>query len=82
MNAKTRESLSKVGKLVGEQKHDPRAKFARAKEAVEIYHVSRPTLMRMAIDSGALYKVNATVLINLEILDDYLETFRIPGEML
>ena len=48
MNAKTRESLSKVGKLVGEQKHDPRAKFARAKEAVEIYHVSRPTLMRMA----------------------------------
>ncbi len=79
MNEATINSLTKVHELVKEEKHDPRQKFARAKEAMEIYHVSRPTLMKMAADSGALYKIDATVLINLLILDEYLETFRIPG---
>ena len=82
MNSQTEESLSKIKKLVDEEKHDPRAKYVRVKEAIAIYHVSRTTLMRMALDAGAVYKVNATVLINMKILDDYLETFRIPGEML
>ena len=82
MNGATIKSLKQVEELVKEEKHDPRQKFARVKEATEIYHVSRTTLMRMALDSGALYKVNGTVLINLIILDNYLETFRIPGGML
>lgn len=79
MNHQTKQSLSQFKKLADEQKHDPRQKFVRVKEAIEIYHVSRPTLMKMAIDAGALYRINATILINLEILDSYVEAFRIPG---
>ena len=43
MNEATINSLTKVHELVKEEKHDPRQKFARAKEAMEIYHVSRPS---------------------------------------
>lgn len=75
-------SLSKFRNLAKEEKHSPKQKFVRPKEAVEIYHVSRTTIMKMAVNSGALYKIDATVLINLPVLDEYLESFRIPGVML
>lgn len=82
MNQATMKTLSRLKEMTDEEKHDPRQKFARVKDAIEIYHVSRPTIMKMAAESGALYKIDATVLINLQILDEYLETFRIPGVML
>ncbi len=82
MNEATKKTLSQLKELTDNEKHDARQKFARVKDAIEIYHVSRPTIMKMAAESGALYKIDATILINLPILDEYLETFRIPGVML
>ena len=79
MNEATMKTLSQFKEMADDEKHDPRQKFARVKDAIEIYHVSRPTLMKMAAESGALSKIDATILINFQILDEYLETFRIPG---
>lgn len=79
MNKETEQSLAQIKKLVDEQKHDPRQKFMRMKEATAIYHMSRTKLAEAAIDAGAFYKLGGTVLINIEIFDKYLETFRIPG---
>ena len=63
MNHQTKQSLLQFEKLAGKEKHDPRQKFMRVKEVINIYHVSRPTLMKMAIDAGALYnsRINSYV---------------------
>ena len=54
-------------------------KWIRCKEAMKMYEVSRPTIMKWAGDAGGLLKIDATVLIDPEAVDRYLETFRIPG---
>ena len=41
--------------------------------------MSRPTIMNWATDSGALIKIDATVLIDSETIDRYIEGFRITG---
>lgn len=56
-----------------------RKKWLRCKEATIRYGVSRPTIMSWAEESGALLKINATVLIDSETMDDYIESFRVPG---
>ena len=54
-------------------------KWLRCKEATVRYGVSRPTIMNWATDSGALIKIYSTVLIDSEMIDRYIEGFRIPG---
>lgn len=54
-------------------------KWLRCKEATVKYGVSRPTIMNWALDSGSLLKIDATVLIDSETMDRYLEGFRVPG---
>ena len=54
-------------------------KYIRCKEATRRYGVSRTTIMRWALDSGSLLKVNGTVLIDSETIDIFLEGCRIPG---
>lgn len=51
----------------------------RCKEATARYGVRRPTIMNWATDSGALIKIDSTVLIDSETIDRYIEGFRIPG---
>lgn len=57
-------------------------KWIRCREGVNIYSMSRPTIMALASDAGALYKINATVLINTEIFENYMESFRVPARVL
>lgn len=52
-------------------------KFVRYKEGAELYSMCQSKFERLAKDAKAIYKVNKVVLVNLEILDEYLETFRI-----
>lgn len=54
-------------------------KWIRCREGVEMYSMSRPTIMAIASDAGALYKINATVLINTEAFENYMESFRVPA---
>ena len=56
-------------------------KYLRCKEAVRRYGVSRTTIMRWALNSGSLLKVNGTVLIDSETIENFLEGYRIPGEL-
>lgn len=55
-------------------------RFVRYKEGAELYSMSESKFMQLAKDARACYKVNQLVLVNLEILDEYLETFRIIDE--
>lgn len=52
-------------------------RFVRYAEGVEIYSMSVSKFMQLAKDAKACYKVNQLVLVNLDIIDRYLETFHI-----
>ncbi len=61
-------------------------KFARIGEASIIYSIGRHRFIELARAAGATYKINegtgGTVLVNLEIFDNYMEQFRQPARPL
>jgi hypothetical protein len=52
-------------------------KFVRYKEGAEIYSMSVRKFQDLAKDAGAIYKVGKMALVNCEIFDKYLDTFKI-----
>lgn len=52
-------------------------RFVRYPEGAEMYSMSLNKFMQIAKDAKACYKVNQLVLVNLDLVDEYLETFRI-----
>lgn len=52
-------------------------KFIRYKEGASLYSMSQSKFEQMAKDAGAIYKLNKVVLVNMEVFNDYLESFRI-----
>lgn len=52
-------------------------KFIRYKEGVELYSMGITKFQEIAKKAGAIYKVNQMVLVNTEILDHYLEQFKV-----
>ncbi len=55
-------------------------KYVRYAEGAELYSMSISKFMQLAKDAKACYKVNQLVLVNLEIIDKYIETFHIVDE--
>ncbi len=51
--------------------------FVRYKEGAELYSMCQTKFERLAKDDGAVYKVDRLVLVNLEVFEKYLETFRL-----
>lgn len=54
-----------------------RRKFVRYKEGAELYGMGLNKFMRLAKDANAIYKVNKIILVNCDILEQYLELFRL-----
>ena len=52
-------------------------KFVRYKEGAEMYSMCQSKFERMAKDAKATYKLDKLVLVNTELVEKYLETFRI-----
>jgi hypothetical protein len=59
------------------KKNTDKRKFVRYAEGAEMYSMSVSKFMQLAKDAKACYKVNQLVLVNLDIIDTYLETFHI-----
>ena len=55
-------------------------RFVRYSEGAEMYSMSVSKFMQLAKDANACYKVNQLVLVNLDIIDEYLVTFRIVDD--
>lgn len=55
-------------------------KFVRYSEGAELYHMSQSKFMQLAKDAKACYKISQMVLVNTEIIDEYLESFRILND--
>ena len=57
-----------------------RRKFLTYEQAEVIYSISHRKLRDLAVAAGAVYRFNdVNVLINREILDEFLEQFRMPA---
>jgi len=59
------------------KKRDHYKKFVRYKEGAQMYSICQTKFEQMAKDAGAVYKLDKVVLVNTEIFEEYLETFRI-----
>ena len=55
-------------------------KFVRYKEGAQMYHMSVSKFQQIAKEAKACYKICQMVLVNTEILDQYLESFRIMDD--
>ena len=52
-------------------------RFVRYTDGAEMYSMSLSKFQELAKDAHACYKIKHLVLVNLDVLDEYLETFRI-----
>lgn len=61
-----------------EEKVEQKAKkkFVRYKEGAELYSMGIVKFMELAKEARATYKIGNIVLVNIEILDQYIECFR------
>ena len=67
-----KKDIPQMEKMVRER----RKKFVRYDEGAQLYSMGLHTFQNLAKDAGAIYRVKRVVLVNLDIIDEYLETFR------
>ena len=67
-----KKDISQMEKMVRER----RKKFVRYDEGAQLYSMGLHTFQNLAKDAGAIYRVKRVVLVNLDIIDEYLEAFR------
>ena len=53
-----------------------RKKFVRYDEGVKLYSMGLHTFQNLAKDAGAVYRIKGIVLVNTELVDEYLEAFK------
>lgn len=73
MVRRTRKDLEKIKEDIKCGKK----KFMRYQEGAELYSIGLHTFQNIAKDAGAVYKVKGVTLVNVEIVDEYLELFRV-----
>lgn len=82
MTKGSRNTISGFQKMAAEEdKKNAKRKFIRVKEGIEKYNISRPTLMKLALESGAMIKIDSTILLDDQLLENYIESFRIPASL-
>lgn len=59
------------------EKRKNKEKFVRYSEGAKMYCMGLTKFQQLAKDAKACYKIGQMVLVNTEILDEYLERFRI-----
>jgi len=52
-------------------------KFRRYSDGAEYYGMSKNSFIKLAKDAKAIYKPGKTVLVNCEILERYIESFKV-----
>jgi hypothetical protein len=58
-------------------KNNKKKKYVRYEEGAAIYSMCKNSFMKLAQDAHAVYKINRLTLVNTEIFEEYLESFRV-----
>lgn len=66
------ECNDEVKKLI----RDGRKKFVRVNEGAILYSIGVNSFRQLARDANAVYHLKKTVLVNTQLVDEYLERFR------
>lgn len=61
---------------------DVMKKYVNATEGSIIYSLGKTRFMALAKEAGAIYKVGASALVNIEVFEQYLEQFLEPAKPL
>ena len=69
---KVRKDIPELEKMV----QTGRKKFVRYEEVAKLYSMGLHTFQQLAKDAKAVYHVKRVVLVNTELIDEYLESFR------
>ena len=64
------------------QTKDVMKKYVNATEGSIIYSLGKTRFMALAKEAGAIYKVGASALVNIEVFEQYLEQFLEPAKPL
>ena len=79
MKKETLRSLYQIKSLV--DKDNEFKRYMRVQEAMRNYQLDRRLLQEIAIDCGALYKINSITLIDMDIFEQYFEeNFKVKRE--
>lgn len=79
MNKASERSLNAVKSMV--EKEDGFKRYMRVNEAMRNYQLNRKNIMRIAVDAGALYKINTVTLVDMDIFEQYFEdNFKVKKE--
>lgn len=65
---------NKTDKL--EELKKQRKKFVRYEEGAELFSMGINTFRQLAKDAGAVYKIKSVALVNIDIVEEYLESFK------
>ncbi len=63
--------MQKTGKVINKKR------LVRYKEGSEMYSMGMNKFQSLAKDAGAILKIDRMVLVDLDTLDQYLESFRV-----
>lgn len=55
----------------------PKKRFVRYKEGCEMYSMGMNKFCTLAKEAKAIYKIGKLVLVNTELFEKYLDTFRV-----
>ena len=81
MNKASERSLNAIKTMV--EKDDGFKRYMRVNEAMRNYQLDRKSIMRIALDAGALYKINTVTLVDMDIFEQYFEeNFKVKRENL
>lgn len=69
---RNKECSDEVKKLI----RDGRKKFVRIDEGAILYSIGINSFRQLAVEAKAIYHIKKTVLVNTQIIDEYLEHFR------
>ena len=69
---KKRKQVPELERMVREK----RKKYVRYEEGAQLYSMGLNTFQQLAKEAGAIYRIKRIVLVNLDILDEYMEAFR------
>ena len=62
------------------EKFHEKKRFVRYKEGAMLYDLCQSTFERRAKEAGATYKIGKVVLVDCEIFEKYLDSFRVSAE--
>lgn len=63
--------MQKTSKVINKKR------LVRYKEGAEMYSMGMNKFQTLAKDAGAILKIDRMVLVDLDVFDQYLETFRV-----